>query len=92
MTNGPKKDVGWKDEGCYVFSSYLATNGLGSGYCRTYIKIKICLVPTPPPPPKKIFVLISKYKVTVAIQFRPKKVDRFELFWTTLLPVGALFR
>jgi hypothetical protein len=27
----PKKEEGWKDEGYYVFSSTLATDGLGSG-------------------------------------------------------------
>jgi hypothetical protein len=31
LTNGPpKKDKGWKDEGYYIFSLTLATDGLGS--------------------------------------------------------------
>jgi hypothetical protein len=31
LTNRPKKDEGWKDEGYYIFSSTLATDGLGEG-------------------------------------------------------------
>jgi hypothetical protein len=34
----PKTDEGWTYEECYVFSPYLATNGLDSGNFVTFFK------------------------------------------------------